>query len=83
MTWASTRFASPSDKYWTLRELVYEDSENFPNVNLEHPDRIIDKAASLDLFVVIDLHGAPFAQKVNDAFMGQVGDAWPAVRAMN
>jgi hypothetical protein len=33
---------------------------------------VIQKAAELGMFVVIDLHGAPGAQKLKEAFTGQV-----------
>jgi hypothetical protein len=57
--------------YWSLRSLV-ESSEHFPNMDLQYLDAVIQKAADLGMFVVIDLHGAPGAQKVKDAFTGQV-----------
>jgi aryl-phospho-beta-D-glucosidase BglC (GH1 family) len=57
--------------YWSLRELV-DSSEHFPNMNLKYLDAVIQKAADLGMFVVMDLHAAPGAQKVNDAFTGQV-----------
>ncbi|ORY60657.1 glycoside hydrolase superfamily [Pseudomassariella vexata] len=66
--------------YWTYRDIVYEDNEHFPHVDLKYLDNIIAKAASLGMFVVIDLHGAPFAQKASDAFTGQClpSSAFPA-----
>ena len=57
--------------YWSLRELV-DDSEHFPRMDLSHLDRVVEKAAELGMFIVMDLHGAPGAQKVKDAFTGQV-----------
>jgi hypothetical protein len=57
--------------YWSLHNLV-DSSEHFPNMNLQYLDAVIQKAADLGMFVVIDLHGAPGAQKVKDAFTGQV-----------
>jgi aryl-phospho-beta-D-glucosidase BglC (GH1 family) len=57
--------------YWSLRSLVAS-SEHFPNVDLTALDNVIQKAADLGMFVVIDLHGAPGAQKLGDAFTGQV-----------
>jgi len=41
-------------------------------MDLQYLDAVIQKAADLGMFVVIDLHGAPGAQKVKDAFTGQV-----------
>jgi hypothetical protein len=57
--------------YWSLRGIV-DSSEHFPNMNLQYLDAVIQKAADLGMFVFIDLHGAPGAQKVGDAFTGQV-----------
>jgi aryl-phospho-beta-D-glucosidase BglC (GH1 family) len=57
--------------YWSLRSNV-DSIENFPNLNLQYLDAVIQKAADLGMFVVIDLHGAPGAQKTSDAFTGQV-----------
>ncbi|KAE8842024.1 hypothetical protein PTNB85_01324 [Pyrenophora teres f. teres] len=57
--------------YWSLHSLVTS-GEYFPNVNLKYLDAVIQRAAELGMFVVIDLHGAPGAQKVGDAFTGQV-----------
>lgn len=57
--------------YWSLRSIV-DSSEHFPNMNLQYLDAVIQKAADLGMFVAIDLHGAPGAQKVGDAFTGQV-----------
>jgi aryl-phospho-beta-D-glucosidase BglC (GH1 family) len=57
--------------YWSYRTLV-QSSEHFPNMDLTPLDNVIQKAADLGMFVVIDLHGAPGAQKVEDAFTGQV-----------
>jgi hypothetical protein len=57
--------------YWSLHSLV-NSNEQFPEMNLAYLDNVINKAAELGMFVVIDLHGAPGAQKVGDAFTGQV-----------
>ena len=57
--------------YWSFRDIV-DSSEHFPNMDLQYLDAVIQKAADLGMFVVMDLHGAPGAQKVNDAFTGQV-----------
>ncbi|KAF1937229.1 glucan 1,3-beta-glucosidase precursor [Clathrospora elynae] len=56
--------------YWSFRSLVRSD-EHFPNMNLQYLDAVIQKAADLGMFVVINLHGAPGAQKALDAFTGQ------------
>ena len=57
--------------YWSFRDIV-DSSEHFPNMNLKYLDAVIEKAASLGMFVVMDLHGAPGSQKTQDAFTGQV-----------
>lgn len=57
--------------YWIYRDIV-DSSEHFPNINLKYLDAVIQKAADLGMFVIIDLHGAPGAQKLGDAFTGQV-----------
>lgn len=48
-------------------------SEHFPDGDrmLPYLDAVVQKAADLGLFVIIDLHGAPGAQNV-DPFTGQV-----------
>lgn len=66
--------------YWSFRDIV-DSSEHFPNMNLKYLDAVIQKAADLGMFVVMDLHGAPGAQKAGDAFTGQVSltksrDTW-------
>jgi aryl-phospho-beta-D-glucosidase BglC (GH1 family) len=65
--------------YWSLRSTVGS-TEHFPNMDLQYLDAVIQKAADLGMFVVIDLHGAPGAQKVGDAFTGQVST--PAIMRM-
>jgi aryl-phospho-beta-D-glucosidase BglC (GH1 family) len=57
--------------YWSMRSLV-DSSEHFPEMDLSYLDAVIQQAADLGMFVVMDLHGAPGAQKVMDAFTGQV-----------
>jgi hypothetical protein len=57
--------------YWSMRSLV-SSSEHFPEMDLQYLDAVIQKAADLGMFVVIDLHGAPGSQKIGDAFTGQV-----------
>ncbi|KAF2444221.1 glycoside hydrolase family 5 protein [Karstenula rhodostoma CBS 690.94] len=62
--------------YWSLRALV-DSSEHFPTMDLQYLDAVIQKAADLGMFVVMDLHAAPGAQKTNDAFTGQcLPPAW-------
>lgn len=59
--------------YWSFRDIV-DSSEHFPVMDLQYLDKIIAKAASFGMFVVMDLHGAPGSQKTKDAFTGQVSD---------
>lgn len=57
--------------YWSLRSIV-NGSENFSVIDLQYLDAVIQKAADLGMFVVMDLHGAPGAQKVGHPFTGRV-----------
>lgn len=56
--------------YWSFRDVV-DSSEHFPQMDLKYLDAVIQKAADLGMFVVMDLHGAPGSQKTLDAFTGQ------------
>lgn len=47
-------------------------SEHFLKMDSTYLAAVMEKAVELRMFVVIDLHGAPGAQKVGDAFTGQV-----------
>ncbi|KAF2711760.1 glycoside hydrolase family 5 protein [Pleomassaria siparia CBS 279.74] len=57
--------------YWFVEELVYADSEHFPQGGLAKLDRLCDWAASRDMYVILDLHGAPGAQVADQPFTGQ------------
>lgn len=57
--------------YWSYRDIV-DSSESFPKMDLKYLDAVVQKAADLGMFVVMDLHGAPGSQKTQDAFTGQV-----------
>ncbi|KAF1952937.1 glucan 1,3-beta-glucosidase precursor [Byssothecium circinans] len=62
--------------YWSFRDVV-DSSEKFPNMDLKYLDNVVAKAASLGMFIVMDLHGAPGSQKTDDAFTGQcLPEAW-------
>jgi len=61
--------------YWIHEELVYGNSEHFPQGGLQHLDRIVGAAADRNLFVIMDLHGAPNAQVKQNAFTGQSAPA--------
>lgn len=58
--------------YWSYDAVVDTSSEPFADGNLMLPylDAVVQKAASLGIYVIIDLHGAPGGQQ-QDAFTGQ------------
>jgi hypothetical protein len=58
--------------YWIVEDLVYKDSEHFPRGGLQYLDRLAGWAAQRNLYVILDLHGAPGAQEPNQPFTGQV-----------
>jgi aryl-phospho-beta-D-glucosidase BglC (GH1 family) len=58
--------------YWMVEETVWRDSEHFPRGGLQYMDRLAEWAASRNIYVILDLHGAPGAQEPNNAFTGQV-----------
>ena len=57
--------------YWMIEELV-DASEHFPRGGLEYMDRLAGWAASRDMYVTLDLHGAPMSQEIHQPFTGQV-----------
>lgn len=58
--------------YWSYKDIVLP-SEHFPDGDrmLPYLDAVVQKAADLGIFVILDLHGAPGAQQ-DDPFTGQV-----------
>ncbi|KAI8630464.1 glycoside hydrolase family 5 protein [Xylariaceae sp. FL1651] len=58
--------------YWSYTAIVDTASEPFADGNLMLPylDAVVQKAADLGIYVIIDLHGAPGAQQ-QDVFTGQ------------
>ncbi|KAK9443383.1 beta-1,6-glucanase [Metarhizium brunneum] len=58
--------------YWSYTDIVDKASEPFADGNrmLPYLDAVVQKAADLGIYVVIDLHGAPGGQQ-QDAFTGQ------------
>jgi hypothetical protein len=58
--------------YWIIEDLVYQDSEHFPRGGLKYLDRLAGWAAQRNLYVILDLHGAPGAQEPDQPFTGQV-----------
>ncbi|KAK6543587.1 hypothetical protein TWF694_000330 [Orbilia ellipsospora] len=61
--------------YWMLESLVYADSEHFPQGGLPHLENILKLAKKYNLYVILDLHGAPGAQIPKNAFTGQYAPA--------
>ena len=59
--------------YWIRENLVYSDSEHFPQGGLTYLEQICGWASDAGLYIVIDLHGAPGAQVKGNADTGQVG----------
>ncbi|KAI0805060.1 glycoside hydrolase family 5 protein [Xylaria sp. FL0064] len=58
--------------YWSYTDIVDTASEPFADGNLMLPylDAVVQKAADLGIYVIIDLHGAPGGQQ-QDVFTGQ------------
>ncbi|KAJ9224852.1 CAZyme family GH5 [Paecilomyces variotii] len=58
--------------YWSYKDIVLP-SEHFPDGDrmLPYLDAVVQKAADLGIFVILDLHGAPGAQQ-DDPFTGQL-----------
>lgn len=59
--------------YWMREDLVYADSEHFPQGGLAYLKRLCGWASDAGLYIIIDLHGAPGAQVARNADTGQVG----------
>jgi hypothetical protein len=57
--------------FWMLHDLVQND-ERFPRGGLKYLDRLAGWAASRNIYVILDLHGAPGAQEAKQPFTGQV-----------
>jgi hypothetical protein len=58
--------------YWFVEDIVYSDSENFPQGGMLYLDRLAEWAAIRNIYVILDLHGAPGAQEPKQPFTGQV-----------
>lgn len=58
--------------YWIREDLVYADSEHFPQGGLQYLERICGWASDAGMYIVIDLHGAPGAQVSGNPDTGQV-----------
>ena len=59
--------------YWIREDLVFSDSEHFPQGGLHYLEQICGWASDAGFYIVIDLHGAPGAQVAKNADTGQVG----------
>jgi aryl-phospho-beta-D-glucosidase BglC (GH1 family) len=57
--------------YWLVEDIVDRSSEHLPQGGMEKMDRLAEWAASRDMYVILDLHGAPGAQEPNQPFTGQ------------
>lgn len=59
--------------YWLREDIVYSDSEHFPQGGLSYLGQVCGWAADAGFYIIIDLHGAPGAQVAKNADTGQVG----------
>jgi hypothetical protein len=57
--------------FWINEDLVY-DSEHFPQGGLAYLETLCGWASNAGLYIIMDLHGAPGAQTVNNSFTGEV-----------
>ena len=57
--------------YWIREDIVYRDSERFPQGGFPYLRRICQWAKDAGLYIIIDLHGAPGAQVKQQPFTGQ------------
>jgi len=58
--------------YWMKEDLVYSDSEHFPQGGYDALVQVAGWASDAGLYIIIDHHGAPGAQVANNAFTGQL-----------
>ena len=58
--------------YWMREDIVYSDSEHFPQGGLAYLTNLVGWASDAGLYIIIDLHGAPGAQVAHNSFTGQV-----------
>ncbi|KAI4199542.1 MAG: hypothetical protein LQ346_002556 [Caloplaca aetnensis] len=57
--------------YWMREDLVFSDSEHFPQGGLKDLEKICGWASDAGFYIIIDLHGAPGAQLAGNADTGQ------------
>ena len=60
--------------YWIREDIVYRDSEHFPQGGYNYLEKICCWASDAGMYIIIDLHGAPGAQVAGDADTGQASD---------
>lgn len=58
--------------YWMKEDLVYSDSEHFPQGGLAYLEQVCGWASDAGFYIIIDLHGAPGAQVPTNPDTGQV-----------
>ena len=58
--------------YWMREDIVYSDSEHFPQGGLSYLTNMVGWASNAGLYIIIDLHGLPGAQVAQNSFTGQV-----------
>ena len=58
--------------YWIREDLVYSNSEHFPQGGLQYLEQICGWASDAGMYIIIDLHGAPGAQVAGNPDTGQV-----------
>ena len=63
--------------FWINEDLVYSDSEYFPQGGLQYLEQVVGWASDAGLYIIIDLHGAPGAQVAQNSFTGQVSAFLP------
>ncbi|KAL1970318.1 hypothetical protein VTN77DRAFT_5478 [Rasamsonia byssochlamydoides] len=57
--------------YWLKEDIVYSDSEHFPQGGLSYLEQVCGWASDAGFYIIIDLHGAPGAQVPQNPDTGQ------------
>ena len=57
--------------YWIREDIVYSDSEHFPQGGLQYLEQVVGWASDAGFYIILDLHGAPGAQVSQNADTGQ------------
>ncbi|MCJ1287085.1 hypothetical protein MMC26_006433 [Xylographa opegraphella] len=63
--------------YRIFEQLVYTDSEHFPQGGLAYLEQVCGWATHAGMYIIIDLHGAPGAQVAQQPFTGQCASPSP------